>query len=222
MLLIFDEVVTGFRLAPGGAEQYYGITPDLSCFAKILAGGMPGGAVTGGGEIMSLFDFTGDADRDRHRRVVHFGTFNASPLSAAAGIACLQQVAAGEPTRKADGLAAQLRTGFEEVLERHAIAGYVYGIGSTFHVFFETDAAVAAAAETRDDLRTNDPRKLKGMPAELTNSYQRHLRYHGVDNMSSTGGVVSSAHSGSDLEEATAAFEKTVLALAAEKLILRL
>ena len=120
VLLIFDEVVTGFRLAPGGAEQYYGITPDLSCFAKILAGGMPGGAVTGGGEIMSLFDFTGDAERDRHRRVVHFGTFNASPLSAAAGIACLQQVATGEPIRKADRLAAQLRAGFEEVLERHA------------------------------------------------------------------------------------------------------
>ena len=222
VLLIFDEVVTGFRLAPGGAEQYYGITPDLSCFAKILAGGMPGGAVTGGGEIMSLFDFTGDPVRDRHRRVVHFGTFNASPLSAAAGIACLQQVAAGEPIPRADALGERLRAGFEEVLERHCIAGYVYGIGSTFHVFFETDAAVAAAAETRDDLRTNDPRKLKGMPAELTNSYQRHLRYHGVDNMSSTGGVVSSAHSGSDLEEATAAFEKTVLALAAEKLILRL
>ena len=222
VLLIFDEVVTGFRLAPGGAEQYYGITPDMSCFAKILAGGMPGGAVTGREEIMSLFDFTGDAERDRHRRVVHFGTFNASPLSAAAGVACLQQVATGEPTKKADALAARLRGGFEEVLERHAIAGYVYGISSTFHVFFETDAAVAAAAGQRGDLRTSDPSKLKGMPGELINSYQRRLRHNGVDNMSSTGGVVSSAHSDRDLEEATAAFEKTVLALAAEKLILRL
>ena len=222
VLLIFDEVVTGFRLAPGGAEQYYGITPDMSCFAKILAGGMPGGAVTGREEIMSLFDFTGDAERDRHRRVVHFGTFNASPLSAAAGVACLQQVATGEPTKKADALAARLRGGFEEVLERHAIAGYVYGISSTFHVFFETDAAVAAAAGQRGDLRTSDASKLKGMPGELISSYQRHLRHNGVDNMSSTGGVVSSAHSDRDLEEATAAFEKTVLALAAEKLILRL
>ena len=222
VLLIFDEVVTGFRLAPGGAEQYYGITPDLSCFAKILAGGMPGGAVTGRGEIMSLFDFTGDPVLDRHRRVVHYGTFNASPLSAAAGIVCLQQVASGEPIPRADALGERLRAGFEEVLERRAIAGYVYGIGSTFHVFFETDAAVAAAAGARDDLRTNDPRKLKGMPGELINSYQRHLRYHGVDNMSSTGGVVSSAHTDLDLEEATSAFEKTVLALAAEKLVLRL
>ena len=60
------------------------------------------------------------------------------------------------------------------------------------------------------------------MPGELISSYQRHLRHNDVDNMSSTGGVVSSAHSDRDLEEATAAFEKTVLALAAEKLILRL
>ncbi len=222
VLLIFDEVVTGFRFARGGAEQYYGITPDLSCFAKILAGGMPGGAVTGREEIMSLFDFTGDAERDRHQRVVHLGTFNASPLSAAAGVACLKQVATGEPTQKADALAARLRGDFEEVLERHAIAGYVYGISSTFHVFFETDAAFAAAAGQREDLRTSDPRKLKGMPGELISSYQRHLRHNGVDNMSSTGGVVSSAHSDRDLEEATDAFEKTVLALAAEKLILRL
>ena len=222
VLLIFDEVVTGFRLAPGGAGQYYGITPDLSCFAKILAGGMPGGAVTGGGEIMSLFDFTGDPVRDRHRRVVHFGTFNASPLSAAAGIACLQQVATGKPIPRADALGERLRAGFEEVLERRGIAGYVYGIGSTFHVFFETDAAVAAAAGTRHELRTGDPAKLKGMPGELIDSYQRHLRHNGVDNMSSTGGVVSSAHTDLDLEEATSAFEKTVLALAAEKLVLRL
>ena len=222
VLLVFDEVVTGFRLAPGGAEQYYGITPDLSCFAKIVAGGMPGGAVTGREEIMSLFDFTGDPERDRHRRVVHYGTFNASPLSAAAGIACLQQVAREDPIPRADALGERLRAGFEEVLERHAIAGYVYGIGSIFHVFFETDAAVAAAAGKRDDLRTNDPRKLKGMPGELINSYQRHLRHNGVDNMSSTGGVVSSVHTDRDLEEAAAAFERTVLALAAEKLILRL
>ena len=222
VLLIFDEVVTGFRLAPGGAGQYYGITPDLSCFAKILAGGMPGGAVTGRGEIMSLFDFTGDPERDRHRRVVHYGTFNASPLSAAAGVACLRQVATGEPIPRADALGKRLRAGFEEVLERHGIAGYVYGIGSTFHVFFETDAAVAAAAGTRDELRTGDPAKLKGMPGELIDSYQRHLRHNGVDNMSSTGGVVSSAHTDLDLEEATVAFEKTVLALAAEKLVLRL
>ena len=222
VLLIFDEVVTGFRLSPGGAEQYFGITPDLSCFAKIVAGGMPGGAVTGRDDIMALFDFTGDAAHDRHRRVVHFGTFNASPLSAAAGIACLRQVATGEPTKKADELAAQLRAQFEEVLERHGIAAYVYGISSAFHVFFETDATAVAAASQRSDLHTNDPQKLKGMSGALINSYQRHLRHRGVDNMSSTGGMLSTAHTQRDLDETTEALEKTVLALVEEQLVYRL
>ena len=222
VVLIFDEVVTGFRLSPGGAEQYFGITPDLSCFAKIVAGGMPGGAVTGGDDIMSLFDFTGDAVHDRHGRVVHYGTFNASPLSAAAGIACLKQIATGEPTKKADALAARLREKFEDVLERYSIAGYVYGISSVFHVFFETDATSASDAQQRSDLHTTNPQKLKGMSAALIGSYQRHLRHHGVDNMSSTGGLLSSVHTQNDIDEATDAFEKTILALVEEELILKL
>ena len=222
VVLIFDEVVTGFRLSPGGAEQYFGITPDLSCFAKFVAGGMPGGAVTGGDDIMSLFDFTGDAVHDRHGRVVHYGTFNASPLSAAAGIACLKQIATGEPTKKADALAARLREKFEDVLERYSIAGYVYGISSVFHVFFETDATSASDAQQRSDLHTTNPQKLKGMSAALIGSYQRHLRHHGVDNMSSTGGLLSSVHTQNDIDEATDAFEKTILALVEEELILKL
>tara|TARA_B100000686_G_scaffold353080_1_gene457228 strand:- start:1901 stop:3286 length:1386 start_codon:yes stop_codon:yes gene_type:complete len=222
ILLIFDEVVTGFRLSPGGAEEYYGITPDLSCFAKITAGGMPGGAVSGREEIMALFDYSGDAETDRHQRVVHYGTFNASPLSAAAGIACLQEIATGEATKKADAFAATLRENFEDVLERHHIAGYVYGISSTFHVFFETNETIAASASLRSDLHTNDPHRLKGMPGKLVTNYQRYLRHYGVDNMSSTGGVTSSVHTEKDLEKATTAFEKTISALAEESLILKL
>ena len=59
VLLIFDEVVTGFRYSPGGAQALYGIDPDLTCFAKVLCGGMPGGAVVGRADIMELFDVTG-------------------------------------------------------------------------------------------------------------------------------------------------------------------
>ena len=109
MPLIFDEVVTGFRFSPGGAQELYGIQPDLSCFAKVMAGGMPGGAVVGRADIMSLFDMTGDAKHDRHDWVVHLGTFNASPLSAAAGVALLNQVATGEPTERANRTAELLR-----------------------------------------------------------------------------------------------------------------
>lgn len=218
--LIFDEVVTGFRFSPGGAQELYGVVPDLSCLAKIIAGGMPGGAVVGNAEIMSLFDITGDAHHDRFQRVVHFGTFNAAPPSAAAGIAMLRQVATGEPTRRANAVTRQLHNAWNQVLERHGIAGYVYGPCSTVHVYFETDADRVHNASTRDDLRTTDAAQLKGMPAELILEYQRQLRHRGVDIMSSTGGVVSAAHTEVDVEQATAAFEQTVEALREHNLVL--
>jgi glutamate-1-semialdehyde aminotransferase len=75
-------------------------------------------------------------------------------------------------------------------------------------------------AATRDDLHTTDAAQLKGMPAELIVEYQRQLRYRGVDIMSSTGGVVSAAHTDIDIEQATAAFEQTVAALLDQRLVL--
>ena len=211
--LIFDEVVTGFRFSPGGAQQLYDVLPDLSCFAKVLAGGMPGGAVVGRADIMELFDRTGDAKHDRFGRVTHFGTFNASPLSAAAGIALLKKVGTGEPISTANAITARLHAAWEGVLEKHAIAGFVYGPCSTFHVYFETDPDILKNASSRDDLHTTNADRLKGMPGELITAYQLLLRHHGVDMMSSTGGVLSAAHTDDDIEQSTEAFEKTVLAL---------
>ena len=213
VLLIFDEVVTGFRFSPGGAQQLYGLIPDLSCFAKVVAGGMPGGAVSGRADIMALFDQTGDPRHDRFGRVTHLGTFNAAPLSAAAGVAVLEQVATGEPIERANGAAGRLRSDWNRVLEKHGIAGYVYGACSTFHVYFETDPDRIRAVSSRRDLHTSDTKRLKGMPPQLIAHYQRLLRFHGVDNMSSTGGVVSAVHTERDVEDSTCAFEATVLAL---------
>ncbi len=219
VVLIFDEVVTGFRFSPGGAQQLCQVTPDLSCFAKVLAGGMPGGALVGRADIMELFDHTGDSRHDRFERVTHFGTFNAAPLSAAAGVAALKRIATGEPIEMADAMAAKLRSAWEDVLEKQGIAGYVYGPCSTFHVYFETDRRRIEAASSRADLHTTAAQRLKGMPAELIREYQLQLRHHGVDNMSSTGGVLSAAHTERDIADATEAFEKTVAALLEKELI---
>ena len=91
VVLIFDEVVTGFRTSSGGAQEYFGIMPDLTTLAKILGGGLPGGAVTGRADIVNMIEGRpGDADFNRNRRIAHNGTFNANPLSAAAGIAALK------------------------------------------------------------------------------------------------------------------------------------
>src|SRR5262249_5137740 len=84
-LLIFDEVITGFRVHAGGAQAHYGVTPDLTTLAKVLAGGLPGGCVAGRADILA-----GLESRPGKPKMKHPGTFNANPLSAAAGIATLR------------------------------------------------------------------------------------------------------------------------------------
>src|SRR6185437_13835353 len=78
-ILIFDEVVTGFRVSPGGAQREYGITPDLTALAKIVAGGLPGDAVAGRRDILEELDFKAAEARTREK-ISHPGTFNANPV----------------------------------------------------------------------------------------------------------------------------------------------
>src|SRR5437899_8586963 len=95
-VLIFDEVITGFRVHPGGAQAHYGVRPDLTTLAKILAGGLPGGAVAGRADVMASIEV-----RPGRPKMRHPGTYNANPLSAVAGVAALSRIADGEPCRQA-------------------------------------------------------------------------------------------------------------------------
>jgi glutamate-1-semialdehyde 2,1-aminomutase len=88
-LVIFDEVITGFRLALGGAQQRYGVTPDLSVLGKALGAGLPIGAVSGHREVMQVI---------ASGRLLHRGTFNGNPVSIGAGIACLETLKAEQAT----------------------------------------------------------------------------------------------------------------------------
>jgi len=116
-------------------------------------------------------------------------------------------------------MAQNIRKNFDAVLERHRVAGYVYGCCSTFHVYFETDPHRIEQASSRQDLTTREASRRKGMPGKLVTEYQRHLRHHGVDLMSSTGGVLCAAHTQEDIAHATQAFEQTIAALLEQKLI---
>jgi len=209
IVLVFDEVITGFRWSIGGAQQVLGVTPDLTCLAKIAAGGMPGGALVGPVEIMKHFDFGG-------AKVIHYGTFNASPLTAAAAVATIETIRDSDALTRADAAAAALREGMEAILEQRGAAGYSYGAASTFHVYFETDPEILRGAPARSELVTLDPNRLKGMPAALVTRYQQHLRACGVDYMSSTGGVTSAAHTAEDVALILEAFDNTIEALISE------
>lgn len=136
-LLFFDEVVTGFRYSPGGVQAAVGVTPDLTSLGKGVTGVVPGaGAIVGRESVMRLFEF-GDEHHNRYGRVVHSGTFNANPLCAAAGIAYLDLIATGEPTRAAAAGARRLRDGFQACMDERGIAGCAYDAGfSVVHLYF--------------------------------------------------------------------------------------
>ena len=119
VVLIFDEVVTGFRASPGGAQELYEVRPDLTTLAKIVAGGLPGGAVGGKADIVDMIAHRGDPEWDNTRRVYHPGTFNANPLSAVAGATCLEMIATQPINKQADARAAQLKDGLNEIFGKY-------------------------------------------------------------------------------------------------------
>ena len=92
VILIFDEVVSGFRTSKGGAQAYYGVTPDMTTMAKILGGSLPGGAVSGKADIINMIETRDDPVWNKTRRIAHNGTFNANPMTMVAGETVLQSL----------------------------------------------------------------------------------------------------------------------------------
>jgi glutamate-1-semialdehyde 2,1-aminomutase len=216
-VLIFDEVVTGFRVSPGGAQAYYGITPDLTTMAKILAGGLPGGGVAGRAEILSQIDFTDASGALRGQRVPHPGTFNANPLSAAAGVAALGIVATGEPHRLANAAARRLATEMNQVIRRHEVPGCVYGMGSMLHILLGVEAPMpedGLAWQWAGDDHTHVPHT--GMQTAIV--FRRAMINEGVDPMG-TRLIVSGAHTDRDVDETVGAFDRTLGAMQEEGLL---
>ncbi|MFW6076515.1 MAG: aspartate aminotransferase family protein, partial [Hyphomicrobiales bacterium] len=157
ILLIFDEVITGFRVAPGGAQAEFGITPDLTTLAKILAGGLPGGALAGRADILEHLDFEA-AEQKGFEKVQHPGTFNANPLSAAAGATALDIIRSEPVCRVANDYAAELRDRLNAELRAAGVPWVVYGTFSGFHIFLNPrgrsiDASFDALRVPADELK---------------------------------------------------------------------
>ncbi|MBE17551.1 MAG: hypothetical protein CMH79_02200 [Nitrospinae bacterium] len=204
VVLIFDEVITGFRWSPGGIQELEGVTPDLTTLAKNLTGGLPGGCVSGKSELMDLLDPSKEF-KGLQAGVFHRGTFNANPLSSASGIAALEIFKLGEVQKKADSSAKKLRQNFSQIFKKYEISGFVYGESSTFHIFL--------GSHKKDDYTNLHARELKSIPPKQVLDFQMSLRSRGVDLMSYTGGVTSSAHSEEDVERTITAFEESIVEL---------
>ena len=198
VVLIFDEMITGFRFAPGGVQERDNVLPDLTALGKILTGGLPGGAVAGKAEILDLL-------RPRRPRdepyAFHWGTFNGHPISAAVGIATLQEVATGAPGAAADRYAAAVRSALDELLESVGIQGFAYGESSTFHVYL-----ASAGQPSSDDPPDRDA--LLAIPPVIIDTLHRELRMRGVDLISYNGGITSAVHGQRELDITVAAFDE--------------
>jgi len=216
-VLIFDEVVTGFRVSPGGVQAATGIVPDLTTLAKILAGGFPGGAVAGRREIVSQIEFKAAGRGDFGERVPHPGTFNANPLSAAAGGAALIVVATGEPHARANAVNRALVRELNGAIRSEGIAGCAYGDASMFHLVLGTECPPPKDGLSWDWQGKPGGRIPRTEP-EAVWALRRGMLNEGVDLMG-TGGMVSSAHAETDADRTVEAFSRTVRRMKDEGLL---
>jgi glutamate-1-semialdehyde 2,1-aminomutase len=202
VVLIFDEVVTGFRWAPGGAQQRYGVRADLVTMAKILAGGLPGGAVAGRRDLLEAIA----AMPSTGRRIRHQGTFNANPLSAAAGIACLDLVRDGAVQTQCEAMAESLRTGVNACFARRGVRAVAHGESSRFNLAFD------------ERLTPGDPKSLRNVPVSALKQQRQtpvaaHLTLalllNGVHVMG-LGGFLSTAHTREDIDRTVDALDRAL------------
>ncbi len=211
VLLIFDEVICGFRCSTGGAQKFFGVMPDLTTLAKILAGGQPGAAVAGRADILALLEFRKEGGSVAPPRIPHQGTFNAAPISAAAGIATLKQIRDGDVVERANGAATAVRDGMNAILRRRGIRWCAYGAFSEFQIYTAdaTPEAIHAGKVPWQLLK-------QGASAELQHKIRLGFLLNGVDITGWPGGVTSAAHTPADVQKTLEAFDATLDLLAAE------
>ena len=191
ILLIFDEVIA-FRASRGGAQEYYGVTPDLTCFGKVIGGGMPVGAFGGREDVMSLWD----PNVPGGPQVSHAGTFNGNPMTAAAGVATLRELSVDvyeELEEKGEYLREKLRSVISEMEAPMGVTGAV----SLF--------AIQATSEVVRDYRsyaTNDNELLEMVFMGMMNE--------GYLLSSKCAGNVSAAHTYEELDGFVEAFERVL------------
>ena len=192
-LLIFDEVMTGFRVARGGAQELLGVRPDLSCFGKVIGGGLPVGAVGGRADIMDFLAPVGP--------VYQAGTLSGNPLAMAAGLAQLRILEEENVFAKLETLGAQLESATRAALKSAGLDYAFYRIGSMFCLFF-TNRPV----RNLDDAKTADLKHFS--------RFFHALRERGVYIAPSQfeTGFLSASHSAAEVEKTAQAVSEALRA----------
>ncbi|MFS8542332.1 MAG: glutamate-1-semialdehyde 2,1-aminomutase [Limnochordales bacterium] len=195
VVLIFDEVITGFRVALGGAQELFGVTPDLCVLGKAIAGGLPLSAVAGRREIMQLV-----ADGT----VSHMGTLNGNPLVTAAAIATIDLLAAdgGAAYQRMNARTDALTEGLKELAAKHGVPLLIHRVGPVFHTLFTDRSAVSRYEEFAQCVDQAAYRR-----------FSDELFRHGVLVRPSGLWYVSTAHEEADIEATLAAADRAFAAV---------
>ena len=213
VVLIFDEVVTGFRVSPGGAQAHYGVTPDLTTLAKILSGGLPGGAVVGRKDILDALDHAASKASGREK-IQHQGTFNANPASAAAGAATLEIIAETDVCERANTYGKELRARLNAVLEEESVPWAVYGEFSGFIVF--TNPKDRDITPSNFDPFAIDFEELKSPRQSAVHKLRLAMLINGVDINGRAAGTISAVHTAEDMDKTVDAFRESIRMLRAD------
>ncbi|MFQ5787812.1 MAG: glutamate-1-semialdehyde 2,1-aminomutase [Thermodesulfobacteriota bacterium] len=144
-LLVFDEVITGFRLGLGGAQKKYGVLPDITCLGKIIGGGLPVGAYGGREDIMRLVAPIGP--------VYQAGTLSGNPLAMAAGITTIKRLREKGIYRRLDTKTRMLVNGMKEILKKQNIKAQINSIGSMFTIFFTDSEVIDYSSALKSDTK---------------------------------------------------------------------
>jgi glutamate-1-semialdehyde 2,1-aminomutase len=193
-LLIFDEVMTGFRVARGGAQEIYGVKPDLTALGKVIGGGLPVGAFGGRGEIMDRLSPDGP--------VYQAGTLSGNPLAMAAGIAQLRELDRINGWKVLEKLGAQFEASARDAIAQAEIDITLHRIGSMFCLFFASEPIVDLAGAQRSDLKRF---------AKFFHGCLRRGIYFAPSQFET--GFISTAHTPEDIERTSAVIREVVATL---------
>ncbi len=194
IVLIFDEVITGFRVAYGGAQSLYNVTPDITCLGKIIGGGLPVGAYGGKHEIMKCVAPEGD--------VYQAGTLSGNPLAVSAGLATLKKLADPGVYNQLELRAAALADGLANTTKKHGIDSWHSRVGSMLMLYFTSESVTDA-----DGARTADTERYREYFWGLLerNTYVAPSQFEA--------GFVSLAHSEADIEKTLTAATEVIAKL---------
>ncbi|MAE97337.1 MAG: aspartate aminotransferase family protein [Deltaproteobacteria bacterium] len=209
VLLIFDEVISGFRLGYGGAQEHFGVTPDMATYGKVMGGGLPAGAVAGHLDAMRPAIGTGDLVQDvAEGKLLLIGTFSGNPMTSCAGAAVLEYLRDHpEVYPHIDGLASRIKSEVHEFCRDEHFDLRLIGLGSWFLPHF-----IESEPKSSRDLRDTAD-YLRG------SALGEYMRYHGVYASDLHVSFVSFAHSDEDADRIVEAYKASLVDMRREGLI---